>query len=356
MTGGVLNGAKVRCALPARHHGKHRMEVLTDACSFPGCLRPATRNDRCSSHRYNGKVHASVKPPPKRRPGESAKIVAAQGWEEHITPWVGSLVMRDLSENTVDIRAYHLRRFSNEVGKPPFEVTLDDLTTWCGLRIADGTWSTATAKACRSSLRSFYQWAHKTGRIDHNPAADFPAIRAGERNPKPVEEDDFRAALAASDPRTRMAVRIAGELGLRRAEVAQVHADDLIDTTDGHVLKVLGKGRKTRHIPIPAALAADIRERIAVHGRNGWCFPSPQGGHLTPHWIGSLVTKVLPDGYTMHKLRHRAATKTYELSKDLILTGQLLGHSTVATTQIYVKPDHSKLRGLVEQLAVKETT
>ena len=100
-----------------------------------------------------------------------------------------------------------------------------------------------------------------------------------------------------------------------------------------------------------AALAAELLHWIESRG-GGYAFPAPDGGHLTPHWVGTKVTRVLPAGFTMHKLRHRALTRAYAMSKDILLTSKLAGHSSVNTTsQYYVAADLAQLRALVEGLA-----
>lgn len=280
-------------------------------------------------------------------------IDAPDEWAPHLTAWITSLRLRDLSPGTIELRDYQMRRISTALGKPPIEVTLDDLTTYLGSALIDNRWNAATARSHRNAIRSFYQWAAKTKRIAEDPSADLPAIAAPPRNPKPVPEDDFRAALAKADPTVRMMVRLSGELGLRRAEVAGVHIDHILDQDGLKVLRVLGKGRKIRHLPLPDRLAADLIDHITIRGKDGWAFPSTMGGHLTPHWVGTKVSAVLPPGYTMHKLRHRAATQAHRASGDLLLVSEMLGHSTVATTQIYVQPDYSRLRQIVSGLGVE---
>lgn len=274
-------------------------------------------------------------------------VVTPVEWEQPLAAFAANLRLRDVSPGTLELRVSHLRRFARDTGIAPFEVTLDDLTTYLGSR----QWKNETSRAFRSSLRVFYAWAVKSKRILESPAEDLPQIKPGGRNPKPVSEEDFKAALMTADPKARMMVRLAGDLGMRRAEVAQVHADDILQTADGYLLRILGKGRKERHVPMPTAIAEELLTLIAKSG-GGYAFPSPEGGHLSPHWVGSIVSRLLPPEYTMHKLRHRAATQAHRKSGgDLLLTSNLLGHASVATTQIYVAPDYSRLREIVEGIA-----
>lgn len=270
-------------------------------------------------------------------------------WVESLRAYEAFLRLRDLSPQTIALRVYHMRMLGHALQKPIFDVTLDDLTTFLGTR----AWSNSTQSAVRSSITVFYGWAAKTGRVAKSPAADLPRVKQPTPKPKPVPEDALATAMeAASDPGVRLAIRVSASLGLRRAEVAQLHVDDLIRTEHGTLLRVLGKGRKERVVPVGADLAAAITDHIAAHGRDGWAFPAPGEGHITPHWLGTLVSRALPDGYTMHKLRHRALTQAYRSSKDILLTAALAGHSSVSTTQqYYVAPDYTALRSLVEGIS-----
>ena len=115
-------------------------------------------------------------------------------------------------------------------------------------------------------------------------------------------------------------LRLAAEAGLRRAEVALVRTSDVFITGGTAQLVVHGKGGKQRIVPISNELAEQVRRGAAGHtpetaaygwGTSGWLFPDSAGGHLTPAWVGAIVANALPDGYTMHTLRHRFATRAY---------------------------------------------
>jgi integrase len=147
-----------------------------------------------------------------------------------------------------------------------------------------------------------------------------------------------------------MMVRLATELGMRRAEVAQVHARDLVEDLDGWSLVVHGKGARDRLMPMPAALAAAVRTYASEQG--GWLFPGRNDGHLSPRWVGKLVGRAMPEGWTMHKLRHRAAVRVHEAGgRDLAVTQDFLGHASPATTRVYLPRDDARLREAVEAAA-----
>src|SRR5690606_20757022 len=100
----------------------------------------------------------------------------------------------------------------------PWDLGVDDLLEWAG----QFEWSRETARSVRSSLRRFWQWAIETERTQANTAAALPPIAAAQPKPRPAEQDAVRKALLVDDPRVRLMIRLANELGMRRAEVSRV--------------------------------------------------------------------------------------------------------------------------------------
>nr|WP_277612312.1 tyrosine-type recombinase/integrase [Dietzia sp. SLG310A2-38A2] len=212
--------------------------------------------------------------------------------------------------------------------------------------MASSSWSTETRRAFRSTVRVFFRWAHKHRGYRENPADDLPPIRPHVPIPRAASDETVEAALTLADPRTDLMIRLAAFMGLRRAEVAQVHSRDVLTDEAGQLsLVVHGKGRRQRVVPVPGDLVPDLG------AFTGWLFPSVMGGHLSESSVGDLVGDCLPAGVTMHCLRHRFATKCYTASSDLIATQTLLGHSKPETTRRYVKFDDSGLRGVVDAAA-----
>jgi integrase/recombinase XerC len=130
--------------------------------------------------------------------------------------------------------------------------------------------------------------------------------------------------------------------------VAQVHHRDLSVGVDGASLLVHGKGGRLRVVPIGESLANALRLGAAGHtpgmSERGWLFPTGVGGHLTPDHVSGLVSAVLPDGWTMHTLRHRFATRAYRGTRNLRAVQVLLGHESIATTERYTAVDDAEIR------------
>lgn len=229
----------------------------------------------------------------------------------------------------------------------PFTVTFRDLVGW--LASCD-TWNAETRRSARSALRSFYRWAFEAGHVPVDPTVKLPAPPSKAPMPRPASETAVKFAVLAATPRERLMVRLAAELGMRRAEVAQVHSRDLLEHDEGWSLIVHGKGARTRVLPLHDELAGELRSLTP-----GWAFPGQVGGHIGAETVGKLVQALLPPGVTMHALRHRFATRAYELTRDVFVVQQLLGHARPETTRRYVEVADDRLRAAVVGLAAATT-
>lgn len=258
-------------------------------------------------------------------------------WQLEISQWAVAMHASRLTGQTIELRTSHLRRLARTgLADSPWAVTGPQLIRWTGSH----TWRRETARAMRSSLRRFWAWAVDAGHATSNPALTLPEVRPEVPSPRPATPESVRAALGTADRRMLLMLRLANELGMRRGEVAQVHpANDLIRDAAGWSLVVHGKGLRKRVLPLPD----DLVNELLLAG-DGYLFPSPAGGHLTPHWVGSLVSRALGDGTTMHQLRHLCATEVHDATHDVRLVQVMLGHASLATTQRYLAVDHAQIR------------
>lgn len=208
-----------------------------------------------------------------------------------------------------------------------------------------------------SSLRAFYGYLEAQGQTP--PAAlgliQTPKVR--QRTPRPLQQDDMqRLALGAAqnDKRAWINARNAAVLmllygaGLRIAEALSLRVEDI----DGDVLRVTGKGGKTRMVPLlPTVLEAigAYLEIAPFSMENGSAlFRGVRGGRANPKDIQSLVQNLrralsLPESVTPHALRHSFATHLLNNGADLRVIQDLLGHANLSTTQIYTKVQTDRL-------------
>ncbi|WP_157001415.1 tyrosine-type recombinase/integrase [Agromyces laixinhei] len=270
----------------------------------------------------------------------NSRIPDHPSWHEPLTDYLAWLRAAGRPRSTIYQRSYQLRRFAHETRVEPFEATLDLLVAYLGSH----GWANATQHAARSTLRGFYDWAHVTGRSESNPAARLPKIRQPAGKPRPASDDALAAGLVEADERVKLMLRLAAGAGLRASEVARVHTRDVEPDLDGYSLRVLGKGGRVRVVPLTRALALALR---SLPG--GFVFPGQDAGHLSGAYVSKLMSRALPDGVTAHMLRHRFASRAYVGSgRDIRAVQELLGHSSVATTQVYTAVPRGALRAGVE--------
>lgn len=224
------------------------------------------------------------------------------------------------------VRAYcsWLARLESWADADILDLDAEDLERW----LTEHRWAPASHAKAVQAIRAFFAWAHLTGRIDHDPAAGLRGARIPAGVPDPCPDAVLAAALERAEGVDYWRLRIAADTGLRRAELAALHSDDVRELPGGPVLRVTGKGGRVRHVPLPPDVAAWLS---MLHGH---LFPGRAGATMSPSAVGRWYTQHL--GLHPHSLRHRYATRAYAASHDIDAVRVLLGHSSVATTQVYV--------------------
>lgn len=263
-------------------------------------------------------------------------------WAEAIDPYLKHLRLSGYPETTVDTRKQHLHHLARRIAKEPGEVSSETLMDWCG----DQLWALETRRGRYNTFRLFWQWAENTNRL-LDVARDLPLVKQTHGKARVAPYDVYFSALIESDDRTRIILRLAGECGLRRAEIASIHLSrDVVPDPifpGQWILIVHGKGNKVRHVPVPLFLAAEM-----LTLGDGWLLPGKINGHLSPAWVGRLASRRLEEHWTLHTLRARFATDAWRIDPDLFALQDLLGHASPETTRRYVGTDGSRLRGLVD--------
>lgn len=266
-------------------------------------------------------------------------------WIVAISGWVDSLRAGGAPETTIRTRREHLERAARATRwVSPGEVSARELVGY----FAAQSWATETRRGHRASHRAFWQWCQDAGITSDNPASLLPMVKAAEGFARPTPDEAYTAALARASERVGFILRLAAEAGLRRGEIAQIHARDIIRDLHGVSIIVHGKGGRRRVVPLPPRLGVEVE---AACKRTGYLFPGGYRGHLTPRYIGQLAARALPDEWTLHTLRHRFATRAYGVDRDVFTVQALLGHVSPATTRRYVALDTSRLRVTVEAIA-----
>jgi len=241
--------------------------------------------------------------------------------------WGRHMAAKGRSGGTVAMRQRYVARFL--AGRHPSAVTSDDIEQWLS---AHPGWTPATRRSAVVSLRVFFAWWAARAGVG-NPASRLESPRQSEPCPKPCPDEVYQAALDRAQGERWWLLRVAGATGLRRAELAGLHSD----AVEGRFIRVRGKGQKVHRVPVPD----DVRTWLL--GRQGWAWPSPYGGHVTPDAVGRRLARALGAPWTANTLRHRYATRTYAECGNLTVVQRLLGHSSLETTQRYLATEDEDL-------------
>lgn len=260
-------------------------------------------------------------------------------WTEALDDYALNLRAANRTPATIRARREQLQHLARRIGVGPWDVTGDALLHFVGTQ----EWMQETRRNRYACFREFWRWGKRTGRIKNNPTKRLPRVNASAPNPDPVPEHVYEESMRRADERTKLIMRLAHDVGLRRGEIAQIHSADLRPDLLGWSLLVHGKGRKLRVVPLTPRLALDLRSLP-----EGFAFVGAIDGHLSPRRVYELVDDVLPNPWTLHNLRHSFATNAHEASNGDVLTlRNLMGHASADTTGRYVRLSDARGRSVV---------
>ncbi len=301
---------------------------------------------------------------------------------QHSTPeWVGRSVdafvahltrERDRSEHTVrayagDVRSC-LQWCAADGAKDLGEVDLARLRAWLGTLAAGGA-ARSTLSRRSAAVRTFFAWARRAELVDVDPALRLASPKRQRTLPDVLTKDGASAmldvaAVAADDAdpihvRDRAVLELLYATGIRVGELTGLDIDDV--DRERRVVRVLGKGRKERMVPFGQPADQALEEWLQ-HGRPAVVRPDSgpalflgrRGRRIDPRQVRTVVHALLahvPDAPDLgpHGLRHSAATHLLEGGADLRLVQELLGHSSLATTQTYTHVSLDRLRDSYRQ-------
>ena len=247
-------------------------------------------------------------------------------------------------------------------------LSLPLLRSWLGAQAAGGAARTTLARRT-SAVKTFTAWATRRGLLTTDPASRLQVPKARRTLPSVLRQDQALAAMAAAglgaeqrDPialRDRLIVEFLYATGIRVSELCGLDVDDV--DISRRLLRVLGKGNKQRTVPFgrPALAALDDwlaegRPHLVVADSGPALLLGPRGRRLDPRQARTVVHQTVgavdgaPD-IGPHGLRHSAATHLLEGGADLRVVQELLGHSTLATTQLYTHVTVARLRAVHDQ-------
>jgi integrase/recombinase XerC/integrase/recombinase XerD len=283
-------------------------------------------------------------------------------WDRAIADFDRDLGARGIAERTRRAYAVDLRRFAGwagELGLAPGDVRHRDVRRFAASLSAEGA-APATVARKLAAIRSLFDFLVRMERLGQNPANLVSSPKKAEKLPRVLSQEQVRALLERIPARTPLELRdramleLAYSCGLRCEEI--VNLDDGALDHETEQLRVLGKGSKERLLPVgePAqralrrymergrrALAADPRERALFLSKSGRRLSNSDVTRRLGLWTREAA---LAGGISPHALRHSFATHLLEGGADLRTIQELLGHSSISTTQVYTRVDAARLR------------
>lgn len=266
-----------------------------------------------------------------------------------------------LSQNTVAAYRRDLSRLLDEATELPDRRAL--LEHLGELR---ATLAPASVLRALAAIRGFYRYLHAEGHLSEDPAEGLLGQKIERRLPPVLSRESIEALLAAwagDDPlsrRNRCILELFYASGCRASELCSLRVDNLV--RDHRCLRLRGKGDKERLVPLtPRALEQldaylrEVRPILAAKGEDrDRLFLSRTGRPLERVRLYQVLQHAaeragihLP--CSPHALRHSFATHLVSGGADLRVVQELLGHASLATTQIYTHVDSARLRGIHEQ-------
>ena len=219
-----------------------------------------------------------------------------------------------------------------------------------------------------AALRSFYRYLLREGKVGFNPAELVQTPRCEKYIPVVLSVDEILSLLRvnfSADPaglRDRAMVELFYSAGIRLSELTAINTDDL-DFAQG-LLKVRGKGRKERIVPVGAPAFAAIEGYLQRRGelaakQGGACiddalFLSTRGKRMNPRGVARVVERVvrlsgIGRKISPHALRHTFATHLLDAGADLRSIQEMLGHKSLSTTQKYTTVSVSRLMEIYDR-------
>ena len=290
------------------------------------------------------------------RPQLSPLAAARARYIEHLDT-VRGLAANTLAAYDRDLDGY-LEFLAERGRRAPAQVTRDDVRDYLAAE-HDKERAASTRARRLSSIRNFHRFLVQEDLAAESPVEGWKGPRRIRRLPGVLRVPEIERLLAAPDPTTALGLRdralleLAYAAGLRVSELCDLRLEAL--DTSSALVRVFGKGRKERLVPVGrAALAAVARYRSEarprlVRGRQvATLFVNARGGNLSRMGFWKILRRHvqaagLRSRVTPHTLRHSFATHLLEGGADLRVVQELLGHADIGTTQIYTQVDRQYL-------------
>jgi tyrosine recombinase XerC len=283
-------------------------------------------------------------------------------WDQELSAYDRDLRTRNAAKRTRHAYGVDLGQFvewTRQRGLEPGEVRHRDVRRY-GASLSEGGAAASTVARKLAAVRGLFDFMVRNERLSQNPADLVSSPKREENLPKVLSAEQVRTLLERIPSRTPLELRdramleLAYSCGLRCEEIVNLDFDSL--DFESEQLRVRGKGEKERQLPVgePAqkalrryterarhALTVDPSERALFLSKNGRRLSNSDVTRRLELWVREAA---LASGVSPHSLRHSFATHLLEGGADLRTIQELLGHSSISTTQVYTRVDAARLR------------
>jgi site-specific recombinase XerD len=283
-------------------------------------------------------------------------------WDESLSAYDRDLMGRALAERSRRAYGVDLGQFAEwaaQAGLEPGEVRHRDVRRY-GAALSSAEAAPATVARKLAAIRGLYDFLVRSERVGQNPANLVSSPKREQKLPRVLSAEQVQGLLEQIPARTSLELRdramleLAYSCGLRCEEIVNLDVGAL--DYESEQIRVLGKGGKERLLPVgePArraleryeakgrhALGTDPAERALFLSKSGRRLSNSDVTRRLGLWVREAA---LAGGISPHSLRHSFATHLLEGGADLRTIQELLGHSSISTTQIYTRIDATRLR------------
>ena len=249
------------------------------------------------------------------------------------------------------------------------DISYSQIRTWI-IQLVDEGNSNRTINRKISSLNSYYKFLIKIGDLKHSPLAKHKALKVQKKVHIPFSEEEINAVLNSAAThdfealRNKLIVELLYSTGIRRSELINLKIND-VDLVQQQI-KVLGKRNKERYIPLISTVQENLKLYLEMRNTlkhivaTDFLFLTQKGAKT----YGTLVYRVINTYFSEasskvkkspHILRHSFATHLLSHGADLNAVKELLGHSSLAATQVYTHNNISELKKVYENSHPRQT-
>jgi len=260
------------------------------------------------------------------------------------------LKLRGFSPQTIKTYTRHNKLFLDYIKKEPRDVTEENIKSYLAHVISDDKASPRTVALKKAALKFLYDELMKKGIVN------LKTPKIPKSSPSVLTKEEVKSLInAAPRDKTRLIIELIYSSGLRVSECVTLKINDL--DLGGKIIRLRsGKGNKDRITILSETVVNELKRYILTLDKNGvYLFPNSHGSNLSVRNVQKLIQKAalkagIKKSVSPHVLRHSFATHLLEAGTDIRLIQELLGHSSISTTELYTHVSSQRLKAVKSPL------